>query len=72
LLYIRLWSPITHRRWRSEIGHRTLGDGRRKTGDWQDAPPPQPWEGFPSAFRRNGWERFPSAFRRNGLPSETV
>lgn len=33
LLYIRLGSPIAHRRWGSEIGHRTLGDGRRKTGD---------------------------------------
>ena len=33
LLYIRLGSPIAHRRWGSEVGHRTLGDGRRKTGD---------------------------------------
>ena len=33
LLCIRLGSPRARRRWGSEIGPRTLGDGRRKMGD---------------------------------------
>jgi hypothetical protein len=33
LLYIRLGSPIARRRGGSEIGRRTLGNDRRKTGD---------------------------------------